>query len=87
MSESGGPTSEIFTEFEEHDGPLDGGVEREITAAEEFHRHGERVERETKLKILEDGGVHLSQSVQGCFDSMTLNEDVVARLIREVEDR
>lgn len=78
---------EIFTEFEEENDSdkLDNGVEKEVTAEEDFVAHGERVERETNLTILEDGGVHISQRVQGCYDALTLNAQVVRRLVSEVE--
>jgi len=76
---------EILTKFSEETESLDGGVEKEVTAEEDFVAHGERVERETNLAILEDGGVHISQRTQGCYDALTLNAQVVRRLVREVE--
>lgn len=77
----------IQTEFETEEERLDGGVEKKVQAAEDFIAHGERIERETDLQILEDGGVHISQKVeeQNIFDSLTLGKDVVRRLVREVE--
>lgn len=78
--------SKIATEIEEETETVDHGVEKEILAEEEFIFHGEQVERETRVAILEDGGVSITQSVQGCYDELTLNEDVVGHLVQEVKD-
>lgn len=79
--------ADIHTEFDEDTDDLEKGIAKAVTADEEFVFDGERVERETKLEVLEDGGVHVTQRMQGCFDSLTLNADVVRRLVREVEDQ
>ena len=76
--------SEIHTEFESSTDDLESGIEKEIAVDETFVFDGERVDRETKLQLLEDGGVHIVQKVQGCFDSLTLNEDVARRLLVEL---
>lgn len=89
MSESEESVNEtIHTEFDTETDVLDNGVEIEVTANEEFLFHGEPVERETTLAVLEDGGVQISQKVkdQGIYDSLTLGSDVVRRLVREVDD-
>lgn len=80
------PEQEILTEFSEETETLDDGVAKEVEAEESFSFHGETVERTTKLAILEDGGVGITQRVQGCRDSLTLGSDVVDRLVREVEN-
>lgn len=76
-------SSEIHTEFEEPE-QTDNGVETAFVAEEVFVFEGERVERETEVSLLEDGGIHIAQKTdQGMYDSLTLNADVARRLIRE----
>ena len=78
-------TELIDLEFEETDDPLDDGVDREYVATENFDFHGEQVERETKIALLEDGGVHLTQRLldQDTLDTMTLGSEVVDKIIAE----
>jgi len=80
--------TDIPTEFEEVDGPHQKGIERAFKADEDFVLDGERIERETKVELLKDGGVHIVQRVpaQDIFDSLTLNEAVVRKIIREYGD-
>lgn len=64
----------------------DDGVVTEFTADETFDSHGERVERETTVGVLEDGGVHISQATdQGSYDSLTLSATVVDELLSHRE--
>lgn len=78
--------SDIWTEFGEPE-VTDHGVESAFEAEEEFAFEGERVERETRVMVLEDGGVTISQSTdQGTIDSLTLNDEVARRLLQEYED-
>lgn len=80
--------SEIYTEFTEETRSehLDDGVEKRVEASEEFVFQGEQIERETNVQLLEDGGIHITQSMQGCFDSLTLGSSVVRRMVREVRN-
>lgn len=82
-----GSNSNIKTEFHVETDPVDDGVDREIVAEEEFDFHGEPIERETELAILDDGGVSIIQEDNQCPASMlTLGSDVVKRLVEEVGD-
>lgn len=76
MSSSGIPTEMDRTE------PVDKGVEQRLEFAEEYLFDGERVERETTVQLLEDGGVHVSQCVQGLHDSLTLSSKMM-QVLRE----
>lgn len=80
--------TEIPTEFEELEPPFDDGVKRGIRAEEDFVHHGEKVHRETEIRLLEDGGVHIVQQVQeqNIYDSLTLNGAVANRLWRELSE-
>jgi len=80
--------TDIPTEFGEVDGPLQKGIEGAFEVEEEFYLDGEHLERETTVEILKDGGVHIVQKIpeQNVFDSLTLNEAVVRKLIREYDD-
>lgn len=69
-------SSEIRTEMERAE-PVDKGVEERLEFAEEYLFDGERVERETTVQLLEDGGVHVSQRVQGMHDSLTLSSKMM----------
>jgi len=75
---------DIHTGFDTETDELESGIAKAVTADEEFVFEGERIERETRLELLENGGVHVTQRIQGCFDSLTLNADVVPRLVMEL---
>jgi hypothetical protein len=75
-------SSEIQTEVE-HKEPVDHGVEKRLEITEDFVFDGEQVERETIVQILEDGGVAITQTVQGLHDSLTLSDAVLKTI--EVE--
>lgn len=83
------PSEKIATEFETETEVVDNGVEIEVTAEEEFVFHGESIERETTLAVLEDGGVQIRQTIdeQGLADSLSLGSSVVDRLVKEVQNR
>ncbi|WP_312912838.1 hypothetical protein [Natronosalvus caseinilyticus] len=78
----------IDIEFKTVDGPLGNGIETALKATENYEFCGEQVGRETRLEILEDGGVHLVQRVeaQNIYDSLTLSSGVLERLMQEVDD-
>lgn len=75
----------IQTDIREEE-PVDNGIETLLVAEEEYVREGERIQRKTELRLLEDGGVHIQQSYgsQDLFDSLTLGDDVRRRLEREL---
>lgn len=76
----------VDTAFETETGSVDRGVEKEVTATEDYEAYGgEQITRETTLSVLDDGGVHVHQTDnQGTGGSLTLGEAVVQRLVGEV---
>ncbi|WP_440767600.1 hypothetical protein [Natronorubrum sp. DTA7] len=81
-------TKQIDTELEHSTDATDDGVLAEFTADETFDFHGEVVERETTVAVLEDGGVHISQATdQGTFDSLTLSKRVADELVQERDSK
>lgn len=72
--------SNIDVEVTEVDGEGDAGVEDEYEVVEQFTRDGEQVTRTTQIAFLEDGGVNISQTIQGMYDVVTVSEDALAEI-------
>lgn len=62
----------------------DNGIARSVTFHEQFDFDGENVDRETRVEMLDDGGIHLQQEMQGLRDTMTIGEHAAARLAAEL---
>jgi len=59
---------------------LDDGVDQSFRATESFDVNGEHVDRQTRVDVLDDGGVHLTQKTATTIDSLTLSAEAVRHL-------